>query len=175
MSVSCVFTCDHNGWSTPWRRFNKDTEKWCNLKKTLFFPRQTQEVQKAMDEKKFEEAVRLRGRYFSSATCWLLFLVETQVSFSSFLQEFWKQSDHLQTPVLPKNWLWTSKRKFPPAKPRQRPFQTRTFIRCVFLQQQHWGLRFSRYPLLLPAQVPREGCEHSYRTSKGVSWFVKDV
>lgn len=24
---------------------------------------QTQEVQKAMDEKKFEEAVRLRGRY----------------------------------------------------------------------------------------------------------------
>lgn len=30
-----------------------------------FFPlcHQTQEVQKAMDEKKFEEAVRLRGRY----------------------------------------------------------------------------------------------------------------
>ncbi len=28
------------------------------------FCHQTQEVQKAMDEKKFEEAVRLRGRYF---------------------------------------------------------------------------------------------------------------
>lgn len=38
MSVSCVFACDHNGWSTPRRRFNKDTENWCNLKKTLFFP-----------------------------------------------------------------------------------------------------------------------------------------
>lgn len=30
----------------------------------FFFCPQTQEVQKAMDEKKFEEAVRLRGRYF---------------------------------------------------------------------------------------------------------------
>lgn len=28
----------------------------------LFFP-QTQEVQKAMDQKRFEEAVKLRGRY----------------------------------------------------------------------------------------------------------------
>lgn len=28
---------------------------------------QTQEVQKAMDEKKFEEAVRLRGRYSNAA------------------------------------------------------------------------------------------------------------
>lgn len=32
-----------------------------------WFCRQTQEVQKAMDEKKFEEAVRLRGRYLNAA------------------------------------------------------------------------------------------------------------
>lgn len=31
----------------------------------LYFP-QTQEVQKAMDEKRFEEAVKLRGRYDKS-------------------------------------------------------------------------------------------------------------
>lgn len=54
---------------------------------SLCFP-QTQEVQKAMDEKKFEEAVRLRGRSYNSATRWYTFLLETQVSFSSFLQEF---------------------------------------------------------------------------------------
>ena len=30
---------------------------------SAFFAPQTQEVQKAMDEKKFEEAVKLRGRY----------------------------------------------------------------------------------------------------------------
>lgn len=41
-----------------------------------------------MDEKKFEEAVRLRGRSYNSATRWYAFLLETQVSFSSFLQEF---------------------------------------------------------------------------------------
>lgn len=32
-------------------------------KMPCFFCHQTQEVQKAMDEKKFDEAVRLRGRY----------------------------------------------------------------------------------------------------------------
>lgn len=41
-----------------------------------------------MDEKKFEEAVRLRGRYSTSAPPWLLGLVQTRAAFSSFLQEF---------------------------------------------------------------------------------------
>lgn len=49
---SCVEDKQHNGLSVN----------------DLNFCHQTQEVQKAMDEKKFEEAVRLRGRY-SSVKC----------------------------------------------------------------------------------------------------------
>lgn len=40
---------------------NADFKQWNNL--LSFFLPQTQEVQKAMDQKRFEEAVKLRGRY----------------------------------------------------------------------------------------------------------------
>lgn len=40
-----------------------------------------------MDEKKFEEAVRLRGRYFNADFGFALILVETKGLFSSFVQE----------------------------------------------------------------------------------------
>lgn len=175
MNVSCEFTCHHNDCSTPpGGDSRKDAEKWCILKKSLCFFPQTQEVQKAMDEKKFEEAVRLRGRYSNSAPCWLLLWVETHVSFCSFLQEFWKQSDHLQTPVLPKSWLGASKRKFPATKPSERLLQVRAFMRCVCLQQQHWGLRFSRFRQRAAAQGPRERCEHTGPPKGAAGLFSRD-
>lgn len=45
----------------------------------MCFP-QTQEVQKAMDEKRFEEAVKLRGRYGRGVCCALTEPVENHAN-----------------------------------------------------------------------------------------------
>ena len=64
------FTCHTDGMTSlsQQNKWPHDTAWYEWWRWSFMFCCQTQEVQKAMDEKKFEEAVRLRGRYSLTST-----------------------------------------------------------------------------------------------------------